>query len=792
MFKRILIICLLLLSSTFCSAADVSFDVESSWTIPIPVNPVLETDSNDYIRSLLIPGTGGYVDATYPHRLGVSYRDYAVPVWEATVNTPSIEVIIDARNFVYLNSVNNRNEAATTGGSPFSLMSSTGDYLYVGTDKIDLVSGLIFKLATLADAGEYAFTADFTNSSSTDSTPVWSSFTIIDNTTGFSNSACTTRCEILFAKPAGWRKTTVNSIGGRYWIRIKTTLASPSPVPTAYFIAFKDQDGEAIIRGWNIVPVPVGAKGAGQDARQCPYIEGTPSKYGTEFDGILTVLSYDGKWEWDFYQFYSCPNFENGAFHANTVRKRARTLAAAAEESHVGDGSGVLPIIDLGGGAYTQYDNLGSVNLCAPSAATKRMMTKDEYLIATADPENVLSVPHAMVLELPYIGGSSQYTALYPCMRDTYRTIVDPPTVAPNLPVKWLRLGQRIQLDPTYDCKANIPNTQFGYLLSRAICKTFQTYGLILFDILGGAAKTTELESNYGKTPDIWAGLIPNLTSITLPQNVWDTTVAVPNQLRGNPLYIRAVKPVCSDIRVCPDNYVASSLPNAPTNLSASDTPADSGGSITLTWTPSGSTGVTSQRLYRGTVSGTHGTLVTTINDNTTVTYADTGRTDGVTYYYVIRSYKSPDESIDSNESNAASQDNTLAPVAPVSPTLLTIQNGSTGGGSLILSWTPSVTGTVTGQRIYRKTSSSAYSLFQTIINNTTATITDNTATTGIPFTYMIRAYNSAGESLDSDTATLASYITDIPTGIRVQVPRPIATRSQVPRGQVPRTLVSP
>ncbi|MEN6642272.1 MAG: fibronectin type III domain-containing protein [Armatimonadia bacterium] len=102
---------------------------------------------------------------------------------------------------------------------------------------------------------------------------------------------------------------------------------------------------------------------------------------------------------------------------------------------------------------------------------------------------------------------------------------------------------------------------------------------------------------------------------------------------------------------------------NPPTNLTAVDRPGDSGGCITLTWTRSTSedeigppppppsifsTGVNTQgtyggqyEFYRRTASGSYSTQPTFVVDESVsgnpMTYANTGLTNGVRYYYKVR-----------------------------------------------------------------------------------------------------------------------------------------------------------
>ena len=152
--------------------------------------------------------------------------------------------------------------------------------------------------------------------------------------------------------------------------------------------------------------------------------------------------------------------------------------------------------------------------------------------------------------------------------------------------------------------------------------------------------------------------------------------------------------------------------PTAPTGLTASDTPGGNGGSIDLAWTPSITPGVTEQRIYRGiTMGGTYPTLVATFFENVTGSHTDTSPTDGVTYYYVVRAFDGTSESGNSNEASAASVDN-LPPAAPTG--LSAVDSPGDVGGAIDLSWSPSASGDVTEQRVYRGTMGGAYPVLVT------------------------------------------------------------------------------
>jgi fibronectin type 3 domain-containing protein len=122
--------------------------------------------------------------------------------------------------------------------------------------------------------------------------------------------------------------------------------------------------------------------------------------------------------------------------------------------------------------------------------------------------------------------------------------------------------------------------------------------------------------------------------------------------------------------------------PPAPSGLSAVDRPADEGGAVNMTWTPSTASDVTQQRVYRGTTSGGPYTLVRTITNNTTSAVTDTGLVNGTTYYYVMRAFDGTAESTNSNQSSAASIDN-LAPAQVIN---FQASDGDNAGSTL--TWT--------------------------------------------------------------------------------------------------------
>jgi fibronectin type 3 domain-containing protein len=97
-----------------------------------------------------------------------------------------------------------------------------------------------------------------------------------------------------------------------------------------------------------------------------------------------------------------------------------------------------------------------------------------------------------------------------------------------------------------------------------------------------------------------------------------------------------------------------SSAPAAPTGLTA--TPGNA--QVTLRWTAS--TGATSYRVKRATVSGGP---YTTIASPTGTTFTNSGLTNGTTYYYVVTAVNTGGESGNSNQVSAR-------PLAVAAPTI--------------------------------------------------------------------------------------------------------------------------
>jgi len=182
-------------------------------------------------------------------------------------------------------------------------------------------------------------------------------------------------------------------------------------------------------------------------------------------------------------------------------------------------------------------------------------------------------------------------------------------------------------------------------------------------------------------------------------------------------------------------NYSGGSSPKlsqwlaTPIAVPGSLTATAGNGSITLNWTSAA--GASSYKVFRGTASGSHPTLV--VSGVTGTTYTDTGVTVGTPYYYVVDGVNSTGISDDSNEASAT------AGSAPASP------NVSVGDGDhqLSLSW-PAVSGATS----YSITWSTDNTNFSPLATNITQTFYTQTGlTNGNTYYYHVTASNSFGTS---------------------------------------------
>ena len=151
---------------------------------------------------------------------------------------------------------------------------------------------------------------------------------------------------------------------------------------------------------------------------------------------------------------------------------------------------------------------------------------------------------------------------------------------------------------------------------------------------------------------------------------------------------------------------------------------------VSLSW--ASVTNATSYNVYRSTISGNY--VAVTPFTTATNGYVDSTVANGLTYYYVVTAVKGASESNQSSEV-------TSKPL--IAPTGLSATAGTT---SIALSWT-AVTG-ATGYTIYRSTTSGSYGA--ALSTSATNSYTDNSASTGVTYYYVVKTNGANSLSIAS------------------------------------------
>ncbi|MEM3396043.1 MAG: fibronectin type III domain-containing protein [Thermoplasmata archaeon] len=200
--------------------------------------------------------------------------------------------------------------------------------------------------------------------------------------------------------------------------------------------------------------------------------------------------------------------------------------------------------------------------------------------------------------------------------------------------------------------------------------------------------------------------------------------------------------------------------PSEPQNLLVTQ----QNGSLVLTWLPplnDGGSAITNYRIYRSTASGAE-TPFAVIGNITT--YTDTNVTAGTTYYYQVSAINAIGEGNKSNEANAT------AATTPAPPKNLTGYFDAAGSVVRIAWQPPSDTGgiQISGYKVYRGLVSGA----ETYLDSVSAlAYVDATVQFGRTYYYVVRAYNTVGESpASNEISVLTGYLPSQPRFLTASV----------------------
>lgn len=181
--------------------------------------------------------------------------------------------------------------------------------------------------------------------------------------------------------------------------------------------------------------------------------------------------------------------------------------------------------------------------------------------------------------------------------------------------------------------------------------------------------------------------------------------------------------------------------PATPTSLVAT------GGNSTVSLSWAASSGAQSYTVKRGLAAS--GPFAPIVSGLTGTAYVDNSVSNGTTYYYVVSASNTGGESPNSNVASATPQ---APPPLPTAPSALTATALSKTQASI--SWTDNA-GNETGFRIERS-QGGAFTEIATVGVNAT-TFIDNGVKANKTYSYRVRAYNAAGNSAYSNTATVTT-----------------------------------
>lgn len=221
-------------------------------------------------------------------------------------------------------------------------------------------------------------------------------------------------------------------------------------------------------------------------------------------------------------------------------------------------------------------------------------------------------------------------------------------------------------------------------------------------------------------------------------------------------------------VGVTPSYYngpIVDEPPSPPLSLVAQDHPNDNGGVIDLTFNASqddggGSNDVTEYRVYRGTSSRNYPTTpVATLAANGQPTYSLEDRTavTGVDYFYIVVAWDGANES-DPTLSNEEGPVKAIDNISPQPPANVTVTDPGLGG-TLRVAWnlSPDDGGgqnDVKEYHIYRATTATGFAPpFVATVAAGVSSYDDTGVTDGTDYWYMVRAFDGANESVDSNVA---------------------------------------
>src|ERR1700738_1526273 len=174
---------------------------------------------------------------------------------------------------------------------------------------------------------------------------------------------------------------------------------------------------------------------------------------------------------------------------------------------------------------------------------------------------------------------------------------------------------------------------------------------------------------------------------------------------------------------------------------------------VSLTWDAMANT--VNYKVFRRVVAGSYN-FNAPLASPATNSYLDLTAANGTQYFYVIRGTNASGDSASSSEVNAT-------PVAPIVVPAAPVLSDTFGDTQAVLNWP--VVATATGYKVYKSVTSGVYGV--PLATPTSNTYTAVGLTNGTPYFFIVKATNTAGDSVASNEITGTSATVPIaPTGV--------------------------
>ncbi len=418
------------------------------------------------------------------------------------------------------------------------------------------------------------------------------------------------------------------------------------------------------------------------------------------------------------------------------------------------------------GGPYTQLNSLITTNSYEDTGLTNG--TDYYYVVTAVDFGGNLSTYSNEVRGRPF--ASPQYF-----LNDGFDGTPWDEYFDPGGTNGWYR---ETSITHSAPASAGSNDSQRGYLASNSIDTSKVDSLTVSFWIYGNSKLATgecwvEYFNGSSNIPqhdvttlltarNTWQRIILNIDRNSAPQFFFQNFRLVFN---SNSLNTNQSAVYVDDVLVIGDEYTDTVPPAAPTGLTA--TPGDT--TVYLAWNYVDENDVWGYNIYRSETSNTTGFVK--INGSSIVTneyYTDTGRTNGVMYYYYVTTVDfATNQSVESLHAAA-----TPVGLPPAAPTGLT---ATAGEFTVFLDWNDNTDYDLSGYNVYRSTTSGGLyaKINASLIPEGTSNFTDNNSgawlTAGTTYYYVVKAVDDdTYESTGSNEAFATPY--DIapaaPTGL--------------------------